>query len=109
MCGSLVPELFRTESKKVSVVIFTGPAPPFLVKAFKRPLTMMRICVGPIAPMLSGGMSVDSDSCTPRKLLPGVCGSSGRATFADKDDRTGGGHCDSAGEFGFWGSPGSPK
>src|SRR5512143_2330806 len=56
MCGSLVP-LERTVAKKLSVVAFRKPSatPVALLYDRIRPLTTAMNCVGPAAPIESGG------------------------------------------------------
>ena len=51
--------------------------PEVLLKERNRPLTVTRNCVGPTAPIVSGGTSPESDSWAPRKLVLTVCAISG--------------------------------
>jgi hypothetical protein len=63
----------RTDPKKVSSVAFSVPAVPVLLNTRIRPLTPTRNCVGPTAPMLSGGTKFESAlRVAPVKLDPTV-------------------------------------
>src|SRR5258706_16137709 len=80
--GSLVPDVFLTDSKKALVVALSAPrAPVVLSKTLMRLLTPTRNWVGPTAPIVSGGKAPDSPNVDPVKLRPVVWG----------DARTGGG------------------
>src|SRR5262245_47605761 len=70
-------KLVATELQNVPSETLSGPKVPVFVKTLIRPLTCMRICVGPTSPMLSGGMNPDSELPTPLKLTPIVCGAMG--------------------------------
>src|SRR4051812_10861598 len=69
----------RTESKKVSVAASRTPsaAPDDLRKVRMRPFRATRICVGPAAPIVSGGKAFVSAEVAARKLTPRVCGADG--------------------------------
>ena len=56
-----MPEPLSTELKNVLVLTLRLPSPPVLLNDLMRPLTITTTCVGPTAPMLSGGMEPDSE------------------------------------------------
>ena len=69
----------RTESKNVSVATLRTPsaAPDDLRNVRMRPFRATRNCVGPAAPIVSGGKAFVSAEVAPRKLTPSVCGAEG--------------------------------
>src|SRR5437867_10499096 len=64
-----------TELKKLSVVVLRTPsaAPVLLSNVRTRPLMTTRNCVGPTAPIGSGGKPLASASVAAVKLNPTVC------------------------------------
>src|ERR1051326_4214220 len=76
-CGSLMPAPPRTELKNVMSLTFSEPRFPSLSNTLKRPFAVTSTCVGPTAPLLSGGMAPDSESRGPRKSVPMVWGVKG--------------------------------
>src|SRR5437867_10821185 len=64
-----------TEAKKLSVVVLRTPSarPVALLKVLIRPFTATTNCVGPIAPVESGGNAPVSASVAPVKFVDGVC------------------------------------
>src|SRR5690349_11933119 len=87
MCGSLVKLLAAggviTEAKKLSIVVLSTPsaAPVVLSKERRRPLMATMNCVGPTAPIVSGGYAPVSARVAPVKLMAVVCGPSGWAAI----------------------------
>src|SRR5439155_20697757 len=67
-----------TELKKLSVVVLSTPsaAPVLLLKVRTLPLMTTRNCVGPTAPIESGGKPLASARVAAVKLKPTVCDSS---------------------------------
>src|SRR3954451_18704466 len=65
-----------TDAKKTSgsALITPSVAPVVLLKVRRRPLTKTTNCVGPTAPIESGGNAPVSASVAPVKLVPTVCG-----------------------------------
>src|SRR5206468_9722870 len=79
-CGSDVPLVLPpTEAKKLSVVVLRDPITPDLLNTRILPLATAITCVGPTAPIESGGMYPESLSCMARKFAPIVCGLSAEA------------------------------
>ena len=64
-----------TVAQKVLLAALSPPRTPVLSKTFKRPFTAVRIWVGPMSPIVSGGMNpVSVPSSIVWKLVLGVCG-----------------------------------
>ena len=59
-----------TEEKNVSRVASSEPTTPALLNTLMRPLTPTRNCVGPTAPIESGGTNPESPNVAPVKLVP---------------------------------------
>src|SRR5947208_15240537 len=64
-----------TEAKKLSVVVLRTPSarPVALLKVLIRPFTATTNCVGPIAPIESGGNAPVSATVAPVNFVDGVC------------------------------------
>src|SRR5215208_2648942 len=82
--GSLVkttgaPPESKTDAKKTSGSASTAPSavPLLLLKLRKRLFTVTMNCVGPTAPILSGGTAAPSARVAPVKLVLGTCGAFG--------------------------------
>ncbi len=102
MRGSLVMSLL-TELKNTSGSTLSAPSasPVVFLKLRKRPFTVTMNCVGPTAPIVSGGTNPGvSEIVAPVKLVPTVCGVDGPVVAA----RGPPGSCDTSGEAGFSGS-----
>ena len=102
MRGSLVMSLL-TELKNTSGSTLSAPSasPVVFLKLRKRPFTVTMYCVGPTAPIVSGGTNpAVSEIVAPVKLVPTVCGVDGPVVA----DRGPAGSCDTSGEPGFSGS-----
>src|SRR5262249_15367056 len=87
ICGSLVPDPFRTLVKNVFVVALRTPSatPVLLLKLTRRPFTAITYCVGPTAPSSSGGnalVGLVPESVAAVKLTPSVCGANGAKPIA---------------------------
>src|SRR5881409_247189 len=99
MRGSLVLSLL-TEPKNTSGSTLSAPSasPVVLLKLRNRPFTVTRYCVGPTAPIVSGGTNPGvSEIVAPVKLVPRDCG-----VESDADaDAAPPGTCDTWGEPGF--------
>src|SRR5215210_4129225 len=74
---SVPPETgVMTDAKKTSgsALITPSAAPVVLLKVLRRPLTKTTNCVGPTAPIVSGGNAPVSASVAPRKVVLVGCG-----------------------------------
>src|SRR5262249_15469602 len=85
-CGSDVntdspaPGALSTDAKKMSGSAFTTPstAPVVLLKVLSLPLRKTKNCVGPTAPIVSGGKDpVSVGPVAPSNATPSVCGAEG--------------------------------
>src|SRR6266567_8288240 len=86
-----------TELKKLSVVVLSTPsaAPVLLLKVRTLPLMTTRNCVGPAAPIESGGKPLASARVAAVKLKPTVCESG-------EMGETGGAGFPASGPLGRW-------
>src|SRR4051812_47820956 len=76
-CVSGLPPL--TDAKNDASVTLSGPSVPSLSKTLNRPFAATNTCVGPAAPLGSGGTCPDSDAWIPVHDVTMICGSRGPA------------------------------
>src|SRR5438132_5439943 len=101
LAGGVITEL---KNKSVSVSRTPSATPVDLLKVRIRPLTATMNCVGPTAPMVSGGKAAVSVRTAPVKVVPIVCGARGAGFWGSLANAVAAaGDCASLVDRGFWG------